>query len=345
MKTIKFVSGADNGSARIQSITSDKQYQLSTIKAGSGAFSQVNKLSDNRLVIKICNDNPHKYHIIRNEFNIYTLLATSQHENLSEMIDFAIIYCNNAIHHCFIFPDYGNSAHDLIEEYNGTHSVMPHSHALAISKGLARAVAHLHSLDIIHTDITPRNILLGCSTTDFGVDSVVKLADFGSACIEGYPVTSAAGTYEYCSPEIFKYESGESLPYTRKTDIWSAGATIFELYTGMYMFDLFGLCKTAYKWIPEHIYRGKDGKESSVDTNSSVASETYSSSSCDSGIFPDDEEYFKYMYELSKSRKKYKLFMSQFPSVPANISKTICMCVKYDPQYRISAAQLCEYLK
>ena len=61
---------------------------------------------------------------------------------------------------------------------------------------LARCIGHLHSKGIVHTEITPSNILR-C-----GADT--KLLDFDSACIVGNPTTAAHSTAYCCPPELGK---------------------------------------------------------------------------------------------------------------------------------------------
>lgn len=92
-----------------------------------------------------------------------------------------------------------------------------------------------HEQGLIHQDIKPANVML---TTD----EIVKVTDFGLArarVLAGEPATrhgneiqsvlvSARGmTPAYCSPEQAR---GEAL--SRKTDIWSWGVSILEMFTG-----------------------------------------------------------------------------------------------------------------
>lgn len=88
-------------------------------------------------------------------------------------------------------------------------------------------LAYLHSFNptIVHHDIKPANILIDDSKnfaiTDFGISSHRGLNR------EGYD-ESHSGTMAYMAPERFKddYES------TPESDIWSFGATLYELIAG-----------------------------------------------------------------------------------------------------------------
>jgi len=102
---------------------------------------------------------------------------------------------------------------------------------LAIMSGITSGVAYLHSVNIIHCDIKPENVLLGDNDQ-------VKLCDFGSAeqineskstqttgGINEIRVTrSTGGTMGYLPPE----SCPESSTVTKKYDIYSLGMTFFE---------------------------------------------------------------------------------------------------------------------
>lgn len=91
---------------------------------------------------------------------------------------------------------------------------------------IARAIQYLHSKDILHRDIKPENILLDR-------DFIVKLCDFGCACILDSETKrlSICGTYEYMSPEVVDnpYQKGQ----TKKTDIWGLGVLFYEMLEGL----------------------------------------------------------------------------------------------------------------
>lgn len=92
-----------------------------------------------------------------------------------------------------------------------------------VSSGLA----YLHAFNptIVHHDIKPANVLIddnnNFAITDFGISSHRGLNR------EGYDDTQS-GTMAYMAPERFK-EDYESIP---ESDIWSLGATLYELVTG-----------------------------------------------------------------------------------------------------------------
>ncbi|MFP4119523.1 serine/threonine protein kinase [Coleofasciculus sp.] len=104
-----------------------------------------------------------------------------------------------------------------------------------IAKALLEILMYLHAQHppVIHRDIKPSNILLGNrSGNSFGQ---VYLVDFGSvqtlAATEGSTIT-VVGTYGYMPPEQF---GGRAVT---ASDLYSLGATLIYLVTGMHPADL-----------------------------------------------------------------------------------------------------------
>jgi len=126
-------------------------------------------------------------------------------------------------HGLFIVMEYvdaGNLA-DLLQH----RGALPELAALSMFKQILAAVAHAHSVGIIHRDIKPRNIMLNRS-------GVIKITDFGLAKIlrdADTTVTSrTAGTLFYMSPEQVMGERRIG----PLTDIYSLGITLYEMLTG-----------------------------------------------------------------------------------------------------------------
>ncbi len=122
----------------------------------------------------------------------------------------------------------GGSVFDFMQTHGGT---LPPPLAVPIMKQALEGLAFAHSKGIVHRDLKPSNILLSGTPTK----PVAKIADLGlaknfeRAGFSGMTVTGAyAGTPVYMPKEQlinFKYAKPV-------TDIWSIGATFYNMLTG-----------------------------------------------------------------------------------------------------------------
>ncbi len=99
-----------------------------------------------------------------------------------------------------------------------------------------------HNHHIIHRDIKPQNIIIS-------KEGKVKVTDFGiaKATTSQTVSTSAMGSVHYVSPE--QARGGFS---DQRSDIYSAGITMFEMVTGQVPFDGDSTVTVAMKHLKEN---------------------------------------------------------------------------------------------
>ncbi|MCA9034303.1 MAG: protein kinase [Planctomycetaceae bacterium] len=169
------------------------------------------------------------------------MLSEVQHPNVANLLDSGV---------------FGDTRFIVMEVVEGTdlkavlqrHMPIPERVALEIIADVANALAVAHSIGIVHRDIKPANILLsaisadGESRDDAVMNAVLdsqpltaKLTDFGlarhvdqGASMELTRTGMMLGTPYYISPEQCTDKGG----ITPAADIYSLGATLFELLTG-----------------------------------------------------------------------------------------------------------------
>jgi serine/threonine protein kinase len=137
--------------------------------------------------------------------------------------------------HIVAIHDYGceGTHHYMVMEYlpggNASQVLaragpLPVERAIAIGAQIADGLSAAHQRGIVHRDVKPANIL-------FTGDDCPKLADFGIARRMHSSGKTTPGTFfgtpEYIAPEIIRHQ-----PASPAADVYSLGATLYELLTG-----------------------------------------------------------------------------------------------------------------
>lgn len=103
--------------------------------------------------------------------------------------------------------------------------------AAALFAQILLSMEYLHSLNIVHRDVKPENILYVKEGS-----SEIKLIDFGYAGVweASKQLTGLCGTPDYVAPEVLTwYEDDENgTPYGKGSDLWSLGVLLYVILSG-----------------------------------------------------------------------------------------------------------------
>jgi eukaryotic-like serine/threonine-protein kinase len=126
--------------------------------------------------------------------------------------------------------------------------------ALSIFKQIALALDYAHTLNIVHRDISPGNVLVEQST------GTALLTDFGIAREAGRSITTTnaiMGTPDYWSPE--HTHSATSVTYL--SDIYSLGVVLYKMISGTLPFENEHKSPTERVFAPPIALRDRDIKD------------------------------------------------------------------------------------
>jgi eukaryotic-like serine/threonine-protein kinase len=117
---------------------------------------------------------------------------------------------------------------------------VPVEEALTIAIQIADALDRAHRQGLVHRDLKPANVMLtrsGAKLLDFGLAKLAGpgVTDLTSAPTQASPLTAhgaIVGTFQYIAPEQL-----EGAPADARSDIFSFGATLYEMITGRRAFE------------------------------------------------------------------------------------------------------------
>ena len=204
----------------MEKIYNNKYKKVSKIGGGSfGCVYLVKDITDNDKLYamkKFYLDNIGKGGAIKQ----YELLSKFKHENIHEVKE---TFTRPNKNQYLITEYYPNNLYDFVQKN------LPEKVIKNIIYQLIKAVNYLHSLNFIHRDIKPDNILIS-------TNGIIKLTDFDLCRLiskgKDDPLTRTAVTLYYRAPEIF---FGDKF-YGKEIDIWSIGCVFVELIIGRPIF-------------------------------------------------------------------------------------------------------------
>jgi serine/threonine protein kinase len=170
------------------------------------------------------------------------LCGALQHPNIVTLYEPG--YENNVI--AWLATEYVEG--ENLRDHMRKHKPLPIDDSIRILEGILRGLAYAHAKGIVHRDIKPANILLTSN-------GEAKIADFGIARPVDSNLTAVGemlGTPSYMSPEQVKCQ-----PVTVRSDLFSVGAVLYEMLTGVKAFgasDVTGILRNVVELNPKPMH-------------------------------------------------------------------------------------------
>ena len=191
---------------------------------GSGAFGVVVLVEDlvvhEEIILKFL-----KPHVASDERVIKRFIQELRyarritHENVIRIYDFLTIGTSYAIS-----MEYFPSRSLMAELKRG--ETLPPARAYTILRGICRGMSVAHRAGVIHRDLKPANVLLGEA-------DLVKIVDFGVAGARSGADTALTGAGMIVgTPTYMAPEQAQGQPCDPRTDIYSLGVIMYEMFTG-----------------------------------------------------------------------------------------------------------------
>lgn len=206
-------------------------YEINDNIIGKGSFSTVfsgKKIETEELVAikKIAKNSLSelKLHAVRNEIEIIKILIKNPHDSV---VKFYEVIENNL--NIYIVMELCDSTLSSILV-----RPMKESYSKFYYYQILSALNHLQSLNIIHRDIKPDNILLKNNNLS------LKICDFSLSIIKksNRKINDiSCGSILYMSPEMINNEK-----YDERTDVWSSGIILYQMVYGKHPYD--GIIRT-----------------------------------------------------------------------------------------------------
>ena len=205
-----------NGSARFG------RYVIQGV-LGAGGFGIVYRALDEQLVRQVAVKVPHAHRMQHeSQKSLYLeearTLASLDHTGVVPIYDYGVLDDGR----CYVVSKLieGSSLSQVI-----AHSPLSWEVATPLLISIAETLHYVHSCKLIHRDIKPGNLLQDG-------EGRVYVADFGLAMHETHADShqAGAGTLNYMSPE---QAGGEGHRIDSRSDLFSVGAVMYEMLTGV----------------------------------------------------------------------------------------------------------------
>lgn len=193
------------------------EQELGTSGTGT-SWMATDTILDRRVVVKLINPelagNPEFADTLDRELR---MVALASHRGLARLLDTGK---DDGI--AFVVREHvdGDSARSVI----GRDGDVPVEQGAGLVHGALQAIAAAHEAGVLHLDLKPENVI-ECT------DGTIRVCDlgFGEAVVRSMPPGEAI---QFLEPAPVAPEAAAGEPLDVRTDVWGAGALLFELLTG-----------------------------------------------------------------------------------------------------------------
>lgn len=198
---------------------------------GRGVFSTVVKCADlnkeeHHVAVKIIRNNDMMRRAGEKEAAILNKLQSGDAEDKQHVIRFHGTFTHEE-HLCLTFESMHQNLRQALRQHGHRQGIQIDA-VRTYARQLFTALRHLERTGIIHADLKPDNMVVNERYT------TLKVCDLGSAMeLDEVEVTPLLQSRFYRAPEVIL-----GLHFNCAVDVWSAACTIFELYTGRFLFQV-----------------------------------------------------------------------------------------------------------
>jgi len=209
----------------------NKKYKLGKSKLGSGSFGEIikckknsyNNRYSNTYACKLMKSPKKQIELFNDEYKLMKKIGS--HRNIVKLVD---IYNQSPYVIVLEYCKYGSLLNQLIKRYNKKPNILYNFKTqrgktnYSILNDICNGLSHLHKKNIIHRDLSARNILLhsnkNAKISDFGLSK--KLNDTALYYIDENRDKLAI---KWMPPEVI------CKIFYKSSDIWSLGNIIYEI--------------------------------------------------------------------------------------------------------------------
>ena len=206
-----------------------KQLKIDKNPIGSGKFGTIFKGIWNNKTVAVKTHNNKKDYL--HEANIIKHIKNSYNEHSNNVENENILksfgICQQQIISEFMSFGSGDKLLYFKSDKNIRNNLFI-SDIIDILKDVCNGIKYLHSIGIIHRDLSARNLLFKPNNIENSKKYIVKLCDFGESVINKTELESRKGPYLWLSPETISKQICNI-----KTDIYSFGILCYELIIGV----------------------------------------------------------------------------------------------------------------